>query len=276
VSSHKIAFIGGGNMGRSLVGGLLERGTPQDSLRVGEAYEANRTAFARDFGVSVFTENQEAVAGADVVVIAVKPQDAGKALVALQPQFRLKPPLVISIAAGLRVRDLETWCGPNVPVVRSMPNRPALVGAGATALFAPESVGEAQRAIAENIMRAVGAVVWVQSEDMIDVVTALSGSGPAYLFLLSELMMQAAIDLGLAPDVARTLAVETLHGAGRLAHASDGDLARLRAEVTSKGGTTAAAVKVFEAADLRAIVARALEAATSRGRELASQFGSER
>jgi pyrroline-5-carboxylate reductase len=276
VSSPTISFIGGGNMGRALIGGLLERGAPRDTLRVGEAYEPSRTALVRDFGVAVSAENAEIVAGADIVVLAVKPQDAGKVLVALQPIFQSKPPLVISIAAGIRIGDLETWCGPGVPVVRSMPNRPALVGAGATGLFAPSTVSEEQRSLAENVMRAVGAVVWVQSEDALDVVTALSGSGPAYFFLLAELMMQAAVTLGLTPEAARTLAVETLHGAGKLAHASDGDLARLRAEVTSKGGTTAAAVSAFEGADLREIVARALTAATERGRELAAQFGAQR
>jgi pyrroline-5-carboxylate reductase len=276
VSSPKISFIGGGNMGRALIGGLLERGASRDTLRVGEAYEPSRAALARDFGVFVSAENAEAVADADVIVLAVKPQDAGKVLVALQPSFHSKPPLVISIAAGIRIGDLQTWCGPNVSVVRSMPNRPALVGAGATGLFASAAVGEDQRSVAENIMRAVGAVVWVQSEDALDVVTALSGSGPAYFFLLAELMMEAAVNLGLTPEAARTLAVETLHGAGKLAHASDGDLARLRAEVTSKGGTTAAAVNAFEGADLREIVARALTAATERGRELAAQFGAQR
>jgi pyrroline-5-carboxylate reductase len=276
VSSPKISFIGGGNMGRALIGGLLERGAPRESLRVGEAHEPGRAALARDFGVSVFADNLEAAADADVLMLAVKPQVAGEVLVALQPCFRSRPPLVISIAAGIRIGDLETWCGPQVPVVRCMPNRPALVGAGATGLFAPATVSADQRALAENIMRAVGAVVWVQSEDALDVVTALSGSGPAYFFLLAELMMEAAVNLGLTPEAARTLAVETLHGAGKLAHASDGDLARLRAEVTSKGGTTAAAVSAFEAAEFREIVARALTAATERGRELAAQFGAQR
>jgi len=276
VSSPKISFIGGGNMGRALIGGLLERGAPKDSLRVGEAHEPSRTALTRDFGVLASAENQEAAGGADIVVLAVKPQDAGQVLVALRPMFQSKAPLVISIAAGIRIHDLEAWCGPNVPVVRCMPNRPALVGAGATGLFAPPTVQSEHRTAAENILRAVGAVVWVQSEEALDVVTALSGSGPAYFFLLAESMLQAAIELGLSPEAARTLAVETLYGAGRLAHAGDGDLARLRAEVTSKGGTTAAAVHSFETADFRSLVARALAAATERSRELAEQFGTQR
>jgi pyrroline-5-carboxylate reductase len=200
---------------------------------------------------------------------------AGAVLTPLQPIFKRSRPLVISIAAGIRLAALETWCGADVPVVRAMPNRPALVGAGATGLFAPASVSSAQREVAERVMQAVGEVIWVTAEDDLDVVTALSGSGPAYFFLLAELLTQGAIDLGLEPAAARRLAIATLHGAGQLAHAGDGDLARMRAEVTSKGGTTEAAVKAFEAADLRGIVARALEAATRRGRELAAQFGAQ-
>jgi len=209
--------------------------------------------------------------------VAVKPQIAGDVLGSLKPLLQRTRPLVISIAAGIRIAALEDWCGPGVPVVRSMPNRPALVGAGATGLYAPPSVSNAQRGIAEKVMQAVGEVVWVASEDHLDVVTALSGSGPAYFFLLAELLTQGATDLGLEPAAARRLAIATLHGAGQLAYSSaqagDGDLAKMRAEVTSKGGTTEAAIKSLESGDLRDIVARALEAATRRSRELAEQFG---
>ena len=154
-----------------------------------------------------------------------------------------------------------------------MPNRPALVGAGVTGLYASERVGPAQRALAASVMEAMGAVVWLKSEDDLDVVTALSGSGPAYFFLLGEMMAEAAMRLGLEPQTARLLTIETLHGAGALAHASDGDLARLRAEVTSKGGTTAAALQVLE--EMGDTVARAVAAAAHRSRELAAQFGTE-
>jgi pyrroline-5-carboxylate reductase len=200
---------------------------------------------------------------------------AGAVLAPLQPALLRARPVVISIAAGIRLAALESWCGAGVPVVRAMPNRPALVGAGATGLFAPASVAAEHREVAERVMQAVGEVIWVAAEDDLDVVTALSGSGPAYFFLLAELLTQGAIDLGLAPEAARRLAIATLHGAGQLAHSGDGDLARMRAEVTSKGGTTEAAVKAFEAADLRGSVARALEAAMRRSRELAAQFGAQ-
>jgi len=260
-------------MGRALIGGLLRRGLRPEHISVGESFPAARDALAADFGIQATEDNAAAVEAASVVVVAVKPQIAGDVLVALKPLLQRTRPLVISIAAGIRIAALEFWCGAGVPVVRAMPNRPALVGAGATGLYAPASVSSAQRDTAEKVMQSAGEVVWVASEDLLDVVTALSGSGPAYFFLLAELLTQGATDLGLDPVAARRLAIATLHGAGQLAQAGDGDLVKMRAEVTSKGGTTEAAVKSLEAADLRGIVARALEAATRRSHELAEQFG---
>lgn len=273
MTHEKLAFLGGGNMGRALIGGLLQRDTRPEHIFVGEALESARAALSRDFGVAATADNAAAIEGASVVVLAVKPQDAGAVLTPLAPVFQRTRPLLVSVCAGLRTSTLEAWCGGNLPVVRAMPNRPALVGAGATGLFASSGVAAAHRARAESIMRATGEVVWVPTEDALDIVTALSGSGPAYFFLLAELMMQAAIDLGLEPDAARRLAVATLHGAGMLAHSGDGDLARMRAEVTSKGGTTEAALAVLNGADVKGIVAGALEAATRRGREMAQLFG---
>jgi pyrroline-5-carboxylate reductase len=273
MSNQHLAILGGGNMGRALIGGLLRRGMRPEHIFVGESAPAARDALAADFGIQATPDNQAAIEQAATVVLAVKPQIAGAVLSPLQPVLQRNRPLVISIVAGIRVAGLESWCGAGVPVVRAMPNRPALVGAGATGLFAPANVAGGLREAAERVMQAVGEVVWVGSEDDLDVVTALSGSGPAYFFLLGELLMQGAIDLGLEPSAARRLAIATLHGAGQLAHSGDGDLARMRAEVTSKGGTTEAAVKYLESADLRSILARALEAATRRSRELAAQFG---
>jgi pyrroline-5-carboxylate reductase len=273
MSNKHVAILGAGNMGRALIGGMLRRGTRPEHISVGESSHAAREALAADFGIQATTDNAAAVEPAFVIVVAIKPQVAGTVLAPLQPVLQRTRPVVISVAAGIRVAALESWCGPGVPVVRAMPNRPALVGAGATGLFAPATVAGEQREIAARVMQAVGEVVWVDSEDNLDVVTALSGSGPAYFFLLAELLMQGAIDLGLEPAAARRLAIATLHGAGQLVHAGDGDLARMRAEVTSKGGTTEAAVKSLDTADLRGIVARALEAATHRSRELAAQFG---
>jgi pyrroline-5-carboxylate reductase len=275
MSNKHLAILGGGNMGRALIGGMLRRGTRPEHITVGESSPAAREALSADFGVQSTADNAAAVEPASVIVLAVKPQIAGTVLAPLQPALQRARPVVISIAAGIRLAALESWCGAGVPVIRAMPNRPALVGAGATGLFAPASVAAAHREVAERVMQAVGEVIWVAAEDDLDVVTALSGSGPAYFFLLAELLTQGAIDLGLEPEAARRLAIATLHGAGQLAHSGDGDLARMRAEVTSKGGTTEAAVKAFEAADLRGSVARALAAAVRRSRELAAQFGAQ-
>jgi pyrroline-5-carboxylate reductase len=267
------AFVGGGNMGGALIRGLIARGLPAERISVGEAHQARRIELADQLGVRVSADNREAVQGADVVVIAVKPQDMAGTVQALAEIFRQRRPLLISIAAGIRIADIQSWGGAGVSVVRAMPNRPALNGAGATAIYAPASVPEAQRTMAAQVLGAVGTTVWVSEESLIDVVTALSGSGPAYFFLLAELMTDAAVTLGLDRASARELAIQTLYGSGRMARDSDGDLARLRAEVTSKGGTTEAAVRAFDAANLRGIVAAALTAATERGREMAQAFG---
>ncbi len=274
MSSYTIAIVGGGNMGRALVGGLIRQGTPAGSIRVGEPEQTARVALQRDFGCFVAGDNATCVLGADAVVLAVKPQLAAPVVTALAPRLRAERALVISIMAGIRIDSLESWGGTEVALVRAMPNRPALVGAGATGLFAKEKVSSAARALADEVMRSVGAVVWLNSEEDLDVVTALSGSGPAYCFLLAELMMQAAVNLGLEPHAAHRLAVETLHGAGVLAHSSAGDLGRLRADVTSKGGTTEAALKVLAGEQgLAALVQRAMDAAAQRSREIAREFG---
>jgi pyrroline-5-carboxylate reductase len=266
------AFVGGGNMGGALIRGLIARGMSAEHIRVGEAHQPRRIALASELGVHVTADNREAVTGADVVVIAVKPQDMAGTVRALADVLSQRAPLVLSIAAGIRVADIASWCRGNA-VVRAMPNRPALNGVGATAIYAPPGLSEAHRTLAEQVLGAVGTTVWVADEDSLDVVTALSGSGPAYFFLLAELMTDAAANLGLDRASAQELAIQTLFGAGMMARDSDGDLARLRAEVTSKGGTTEAAVRAFEAANLRGIVAAALVAATDRGREMARAFG---
>lgn len=267
------AFVGGGNMGGALIRGLIVRGLAAQNISVGEAHQARRIALADELGVHVTADNREAVGSADVVVLAVKPQDMAGTVQALADVLAKRAPLVISIAAGIRIADIVSWCGSGAAVVRAMPNRPALNNAGASALYAPATLSEAHRSLAAEVLGAVGTTVWVQDEDALDVVTALSGSGPAYFFLLAELMTDAAVNLGLDRASAQELAIQTLFGSGRMARDSDGDLARLRAEVTSKGGTTEAAVRAFDAANLRGIVAAALSAATDRGREMAQAFG---
>ena len=264
----QLTVLGGGNMGRALISGLLRSGTRPERVSVGEASEAARHTLSQELGVTATADNARAVAGASLVVLAVKPYQTQAVLTALAPQLRSARPLVVSVAAGVRLASLEAWCGAGVPVVRAMPNRPALVGAGVTALYAPPAVASEQRAAAERLARAVGEAVWVSEEDQLDVVTALSGSGPAYFFLLAQLMAEAAARLGLPPPTAQRLAAATLHGAGLMAIAGDADLVRLREEVTSKGGTTEAALAVFAAADFAGTVERALAAAARRSREL--------
>jgi pyrroline-5-carboxylate reductase len=273
MKSLRIGFLGGGNMARALIGGLIARGTPAAQLSVGEPSETARAQLTRDFQVRTTADNGSAIEDCALVILAVKPQEAGKVLQPLSSELQAAGSVLLSVAAGIRIASLNAWVGADVPVIRTMPNRPALIGAGVTGMYGAPRVTADQRRLAEQTLQAAGQTVWVEHEADLDVVTALSGSGPAYFFLLAELMMQAAVDQGLAPDAARRLAIGTLHGAGALAGAADADLVRLRQEVTSKGGTTEAAVGAFAAADLRAIVARALQAATRRSRELADQFG---
>ncbi len=276
MSPQELTVLGAGNMGRALIGGLLRRGMRPEQLAVGEPREAARDALARELGIAAQPDNASAIGAARVVVVAVKPQDVAAVLQPLAQALQRTRPVVLSVAAGVRIRALRDWCGPGVPVVRAMPNRPALVGAGVTGLFAPADVDPESRRLAERAMQSVGEVIWVASEDALDAVTAVSGSGPAYFFLLAELLARAGTGLGLPPRDARRLAISTLHGAGLLAHGSDGDLERLRAEVTSKGGTTEAAVRTLEAAGFDELVARAVQAAARRSRELAEQAGGNR
>jgi pyrroline-5-carboxylate reductase len=270
----RIALIGGGNMGRGLIGGLLARGFSATDITVADPDTAGLADLASRFGVRTTTSNVEAIAAADVVVLAVKPQQMAAVATALAPGLQQSRPLVLSVAAGIRAADLARWTGPDVAIVRTMPNRPALIGAGASGLYAAPGVSAGQRQLAESVMGATGLCLWVAEEAQIDAITALSGSGPAYFFLLAELMARAGEAQGLPPDVARRLAAQTLAGAGQLVAAeTDPDLARMRAEVTSKGGTTAAALGVFEAGHLGRLVADAMAAAAQRSHELAEQFG---
>lgn len=273
MSHLELTVLGAGNMGRALIGGLLRHGMRPEQIAVGESQEAARAALSRELGIAATADNAAAIGNANLIVLAVKPQDTGSVLAPLAPRLQQRRPVVLSIAAGVRIPALQSWCGAGVPVIRAMPNRPAFVGAGITGLFAPAGVDASQRAMAAQIMQSVGEVIWVPTEEALDVVTALSGSGPAYFFLLAEAMEKAGVELGLPPDTARRLSIATLHGAGLLAQNSDGDLARLRAEVTSKGGTTEAALRVLQSADFSELISRAVAAAARRGGELAGQIG---
>jgi pyrroline-5-carboxylate reductase len=276
LSSLRITVIGGGNMARGLIGGLIGKGATPAHITVSEPDAAGRESLQRAFGVAVTTDNASAVASSQVVVLAVKPQIMGEVVRALAPALQQSRPLVISVAAGIRCANLASWIGSGVSVVRSMPNRPALIGAGATGLYADASVDEAERTLAGRVMASTGLAVWVQRESDMDLVTALSGSGPAYFFRLAELMAEAAIAQGLDAAVARQLAAQTLAGAGQLVAAETSpDLARMRAEVTSKGGTTEAALNRFGELGLGSTVAAAMQSAARRSHELAEQFGNQ-
>lgn len=265
----RISFIGGGNMARALIEGLLRRDVAAQRLCVGEPDEATRAALRRDFGISVTADNSAALQGAQLLVLAVKPQQALRVLRDLHAALQQQRPVLLSIAAGLRIADLARLCPSGLAISRAMPNRPALVGAGVTGLYAAPELSASARSLVETVAASAGRCVWLRSESELDLVTALSGSGPAYFFLLAEHLAHAASALGLEPQTAAVLAAETLHGAGQLARAG-GTLAEQRAAVTSRGGTTEAALRVFEAGGFEALVARALGAASSRSAELGS------
>lgn len=268
--SNTIAFIGGGNMARSLIGGLVARGVAASNIHVAEPVEALRESLSREFGVACFAQAGEAAAAAGVWVLAVKPQLMRSVCDELTAAAQAQQPLVISIAAGITASQLERWLGGDVAVVRAMPNTPALLGAGITGLFANARVDADGRMRAKAMLAAAGGTVWIAEEEQMDAVTAVSGSGPAYVFLLAEAMQAAGEAQGLTTEAAQALTRQTILGAARMLTESDEMPAELRRRVTSPGGTTQAAIETFEAGGFRALVDRAIGAATVRGRELSA------
>jgi pyrroline-5-carboxylate reductase len=267
----KIAFLGGGNMANALIGGLLAKGFDRDAVSVVEISTAARERLAAQHGVRASAAPDAATIQADTLVLAVKPQDMRTALQGLSSQIAGK--LVVSIAAGVTLAAISRWLGGYRKLVRCMPNTPALIGAGIAALYALPEVGGEQREKAQTILSAVGEVVWVSEERLLDPVTAVSGSGPAYVFWFIEHLAATAQKLGIPQDTALKLAMQTVLGAAKLAAQSSESPAELRKKVTSKGGTTEAALKVFEAEKLAEGFARALEAASRRGAELGAELG---
>jgi pyrroline-5-carboxylate reductase len=268
-----IAFVGGGNMARSLIGGLLADGCNTGNIRVADPRGSQLESLRRQFSVTTSLSNEEMAAGADVVVMAVKPQIMRSAALQVADAVARQHPLVVSIAAGIRCEDLGRWLGGGIALVRAMPNTPALVQSGATALFANARVNPEQKELAESIMRAVGLTVWLDDEGLMDAVTALSGSGPAYFFLVMEAMEAAGKKLGLENDTARLLTLQTALGAARLALESDEPTSSLRERVTSPGGTTEKAIRVLRDAGLEQLFERAVGAACTRSEELARALG---
>lgn len=265
-----VAFIGAGNMARSLIVGMLqEAGSLQ--IRVSDP-DQNQLDVIRSYGSQIFTstDNAATLQGADVVVLAVKPQVMRTVIEPLQDLAQKQRPVFVSVAAGIREASLNAWLGGNLPIVRCMPNTPALVKAGATGLYANPQVSKEQRSLAESILRTVGITLWFEDEAKLDAVTAVSGSGPAYFFLVMEAMQAAAESLGLKPEDAQLLVVQTALGAARLALESDQKPADLRKQVTSKGGTTEAALNKLNTGGLVPLFAEALQAAEQRSKELAA------
>ena len=257
-------------MARSLIGGLVARGQPAGAIRVAEPVAALRDALQRDFGVTCADHATAAADGADIWVLAVKPQVMREVCTALVPLAQATRPLVVSIAAGITTAQLDRWLGGGVPVVRAMQNTPALPGAGITGLFANARTSDPQRVEATALLDAVGPTVWIDDETKMDAVTAVSGSGPAYVFLLAEAMQAAGIAQGLPPDAARALVQQTLLGAATMLVQQEEPADVLRKRVTSPGGTTQAAIETFEAGGFRELVDRAISAATERGRQLSA------
>ena len=254
-------------MARSLIGGLISSGFDADRIHVADPYEAARDALANDLGVHVYESSSDAAEHGDTWILAVKPQVVDEVCADLQ-SAAVKKPLVISILAGTPIHRIAQALNVDTAIVRCMPNTPALVSKGATGLFANDASSEAQRAQAVALLSAVGIAEWVDREALIDSVTAVSGSGPAYVFLLAEAMMDAGVAQGLPEDVARNLTIQTLVGASEMLASSEQDAATLRKNVTSPNGTTQAAIESFEASGFRGIVKKALDAARDRGVEL--------
>jgi pyrroline-5-carboxylate reductase len=267
----KITFLGGGNMAAALIGGLVKQGFKAADLQAVELSAEGRSKLESQFGVRAAESLDDQALACDVLVLAVKPQQLKAAVAPLAG--RLTTQVVVSIAAGLRLVDIGRWLGDYHTLVRAMPNTPALIGAGITGLFANASVSAAGRAAAEQVLAAVGSTVWVADEAQIDGVTAVSGSGPAYVFHFIECLQAAGESLGFDEATARKLAIDTVLGAAKLAADSDDAPGVLREKVTSKGGTTAAALASFAADGFPAIVTRAVAAAEARGRELGEQLG---
>jgi len=262
-------FIGGGNMARAIIGGLLSGGRDPASIRVSDPNAEQRQALEQlDARLGITDDNSEVAANADALLLAVKPQLMADVCAGLAGIRRPAGQLVISIAAGIRITTLEHCLGAGTPVVRVMPNQPALVGAGMSVLVANAAVNDVQRALADNIACAVGQTAWIDDEELLDAVTAISGSGPAYFYLLMETMVDCAMAMGLSPALADTLVRQTALGAARSAGQTGADIRELRQSVTSPGGTTHAAVTSLEDAGIRDIFRRALEAARDRSVEL--------
>ena len=267
----KIAFIGGGNMAAALIGGLVDKVAAAGDIHVVDLNADALAALHARFGVSTASAIDGALVNVDVIVLAVKPQQMRDVVAAIKPFIGAQ--LVVSIAAGIRMADIARWLDGHQAVVRAMPNTPALIGKGITGVAAGQQVSTLQRAQADSILKAVGQTLWVGAESDLDAVTAVSGSGPAYVFYFLEAMEQAALALGLSAADGMELAKATFEGATELARRSDEPVSLLRERVTSKGGTTYAALTSLEQSGVKEAIVTALKAAATRSKELGDEFG---
>ncbi|WP_144821331.1 pyrroline-5-carboxylate reductase [Marinobacter piscensis] len=270
--SPTISFIGAGNMASAIIGGMLDSGFQASRIWASAPNDAHLQSIRKRFGISVTTDNRYCAQQADVIVLAVKPQIMADVCRDIAPIAQNTRPLVVSIAAGLGADTINEWLGGDLPIVRVMPNTPSLVGKGAAGLFASDSVSGAQKTMIQSVFEGIGAAVWVDDESLLHGVTALSGSGPAYFFLMLESLEAAAADAGLNPETARELAIQTMAGAAEMAARSDHDPAQLKKNVMSPGGTTEQAINTFEDGGLRDLVQKAYSAAYTRSEEMAKEL----
>jgi pyrroline-5-carboxylate reductase len=275
MKTKKIGFIGGGNMASSLISGLIASGHSAQQIWVADADQQKLSSLASSMHINTAETNDALIAAVDVVVLAVKPQVIATVIKASKASFDKASVLLVSIAAGINQQSLSKWLGADKAIVRCMPNTPALVQTGATGLHANKNVTEEQHDLAENIMRSVGISVWVENESELDAVTAVSGSGPAYFFLLMEAMEKSALELGLSQPTAQLLIEQTALGAARIALESTESPGELRSRVTSPGGTTEQAIKTFEQGGFTTLVKKALQAANDRSISLSKELGAE-
>ncbi|MES2148202.1 MAG: pyrroline-5-carboxylate reductase [Pseudomonadota bacterium] len=271
----KISFIGGGNMASALIAGLAGKLTAGSNIHVVDPNPDTLARLAAHFGLGTSAAIDGALAASDVIVLAVKPQQMREVAAALKPHLGASQALVLSIAAGIRSADLARWLGGYGAIVRTMPNTPALIGRGITGMVAMAGVSAQQKEAADKIMKAVGATVWLDDEALIDPVTAVSGSGPAYVFYFIEAMQQAAVEMGLTSEQGKQLALATFVGAAELAVHSPDPVSVLRERVTSKGGTTHAALTSMQASGVKEAIIVAMKAAAARGRELGDEMGAD-
>jgi len=267
-----IAFIGGGNMTQGLISGLINSGINKETLEVSDRNPVKLKEIAKKWGVRAHTSNLEAIRSADLIVLAVKPKDMHDLVIEIREVLQTRQPLILSVAAGIHTNHLEQWLGFHTAIVRAVPNTPALLGVGATGLYANTLVTEEQKNLSESLLRAVGITAWVNHEHEMDSIAALSSSGPAYFFLIMEALQQSAEALGLSNSVARLLTLQTAYGAARMALESNIDLEELKKQVASPDGITESALHILEEGGIRALFNKTLNAAKFRSMEISHLF----